>query len=40
MVCWRCRWTALLVASLNGYTEMAKALVAAGADVHCKVNDG
>ncbi len=28
------------MASQNGHTETAKALVAAGADVHCKSNDG
>ncbi len=31
---WRCRDTALHVASSKGHTETAKALVAAGADVH------
>jgi hypothetical protein len=35
-----CRWTALHLASLNGHTETAMALVRAGADVHCKANDG
>jgi ankyrin repeat protein len=35
-----CRDTALHIASSNGHTEMAQALVAAGADVHCKNNDG
>ncbi len=39
-VCWRCRWTALHVASGKGHSETAKALVAAGADVHCKENNG
>ncbi len=37
---WLCRWTALHWASLNGHTETAMALVKAGADVHCKDNDG
>ena len=37
---WLCRWTALHFASLNGHTETAMALVKAGADVHCKDNDG
>ncbi len=35
-----CRHTALHIASSNGHTETVKALVAAGADVHCKNNDG
>jgi hypothetical protein len=35
-----CRWTALHSASRNGHTETAMALVEAGADVHCKANDG
>jgi hypothetical protein len=35
-----CRWTALHSASLDGHTETAMALVEAGADVHCKDNDG
>jgi ankyrin repeat protein len=35
-----CRRTALHSASLNGHTETALALVKAGADVHCKTNDG
>ena len=35
-----CRMTALHVASQNGHTETAEALVAAGADVHSKDNDG
>jgi hypothetical protein len=39
-VCRLCRSTALQVASQNGYTETAKALVAAGADVHCKILNG
>ena len=30
-----CRWTALHEASSNGHAETAKALVAAGMDVHC-----
>ncbi len=37
---WLCSNTALHAASLNGKTEMAVALVKAGADVHCKTNDG
>jgi hypothetical protein len=37
---WLCRRTALHRASLNGHTETAMALVEAGADVHCKTNDG
>ncbi len=37
--CW-CRRTALHLASFNGHTETAMALVKAGADVHCKENDG
>jgi hypothetical protein len=37
---WPCRVTALQVASVNGRTETAMALVKAGADVHCKTNDG
>ncbi len=39
-VCWRCRLTALHFASMNGHTETAKALVAAGADVHCTNTEG
>ncbi len=35
-----CRRTALHSASQNGHTETAMALVKAGADVHCKANDG
>jgi hypothetical protein len=35
-----CRRTALHGASLNGRTKTAMALVKAGADVHCKANDG
>ncbi len=35
-----CSRTALYIASAKGVTEIAKALVAAGADVHCKDNDG
>jgi hypothetical protein len=35
-----CRRTALHIASENGHTETVKALVAAGADVHCKNSDG
>ena len=34
------RWTALHYASQNGHTETAKALVAAGADVHCQAEQG
>ncbi len=37
---WPCRRTALHSASLNGHTETAMALYKAGADVHCKDNDG
>ncbi len=37
---WRCRKTALHYASENGHTEMAKALVVAGADVHRQDNNG
>ncbi len=37
---WLCRFTALHFASQNGHTETALALVKAGADVHCKTNDG
>ncbi len=39
-MCLLCRRTALHLASLNGHTELAVALVKAGADVHCKTNDG
>ena len=39
-MCLLCRRTALHYASLNGHTETAMALVKAGADVHCKANDG
>ncbi len=35
-----CRGTAVHWASQNGHTETAMALVKAGADVHCKDNDG
>ncbi len=35
-----CRDTALHNASCNGHTETAMALVRAGADVHCKANEG
>ncbi len=35
-----CRLTALHLASWKGCTVTAKALIAAGADVHCKNNDG
>jgi ankyrin repeat protein len=35
-----CSWTALHIASRNGHTETVKALVMAGADVHCKSSDG
>ncbi len=35
-----CSRTALYIASAKGVTEIAKALVAAGADVHCKDYDG
>ncbi len=35
-----CRWTALHFASRYGKTDAAMALVKAGADVHCKTNDG
>ena len=37
---WLCRRTALHLASDNGHTETAMALVKAGADVHCKNTDG
>jgi ankyrin repeat protein len=37
---WLCRNTALHLASLKGHTETAMALVKAGADVHCKNNNG
>jgi ankyrin repeat protein len=37
---WPCRQTALHWASNNGHTETAMALAKAGADVHCKDNDG
>ncbi len=37
---WLCRWTALHLASLNGHTATAMELVKAGADVHCKTNEG
>ena len=37
---WLCRRTALHYASSKCHTEMAMALVKAGADVHCKANDG
>ncbi len=37
---WLCRLTALHIASENGHTETAQALVAAGADVHCEDDDG
>ncbi len=33
-------WTALHDASFNGNTEVVKALLSAGADVHCKYYDG
>ncbi len=39
-MCFRCRRTALHLASLNGHKELAVALLKAGADVHCKDNDG
>ncbi len=35
-----CRMTAVHWASQEGYTETAMALVEAGADVHCKANNG
>ncbi len=35
-----CRRTAVHLASEWGYTQTAVALVKAGADVHCKDNDG
>jgi hypothetical protein len=35
-----CRRTAVHSASQEGHTETAMALVKAGADVHCKTNDG
>jgi hypothetical protein len=37
---WLCSNTALHSASSNGHTETALALVKAGADVHCKANEG
>jgi hypothetical protein len=37
---WLCRFTALHYALNNGHTETAMGLVKAGADVHCKDNDG
>ncbi len=37
---WLRRWTALHWASKEGHTETLKALVVAGADVHCEENDG
>jgi hypothetical protein len=37
---WLCRRTALHFASNNGHTETALALAKAGADVHCKDNEG
>jgi ankyrin repeat protein len=39
-MCFRCRRTALHLASLNGHTKVAVALLKAGADVNCKANDG
>jgi hypothetical protein len=39
-VCLLCRNTALHLASQEGHTETAMALVAAGADVHRTFNDG
>ncbi len=39
-MCLLCRRTALHCASQNGHTEIAMALVKAGADVHCNGNDG
>ncbi len=35
-----CRRTALHIASSNGHTETAQALLAAGADVNCEDDDG
>ncbi len=40
MAGWLCRRTALHLASQDGHTETATALVKAGADVRCKDNDG
>ncbi len=37
---WLCRLTAVHLASQIGHTETAMALVAAGADVHCKNING
>jgi ankyrin repeat protein len=37
---WPCRHTALHLASENGHTETALALIKAGADVHYTTNDG
>ncbi len=39
-MCLRCRRTALHLASLNGHTKVAVALLKAGADVHCTDNEG
>ena len=39
-MCFRCRRTALHLASLNGHTKVAVALLKAGADVNCTANDG
>ena len=33
-------WTALMIAAMKGHTETAKALIAAGADVSAKDEDG
>ncbi len=39
-MCLLCRRTALHLTSYNGHTEIAMALAEAGADVHCKDNEG
>ncbi len=39
-VCLLCSYTALHWASFSGHTDAAKALMAAGVDVHCTGNDG
>ncbi len=40
MAIWLCRRTALHWASEPWFPETSRALVKAGADVHCKDNDG
>ena len=34
-----CSWTALHYTAQNGHAETVLALVEAGADVHCEIND-